>query len=201
MDLPHISVSWIISINFNSLASLRNNNICPLLVPVWILYSQPHLFFKNHVITSKSFPTDGIFDGSIEVETWGSNVFDVGVKGEEHSIRFFYCFLCSHICVCSCVVVLKEDCGNILVRLNSPETHLQGFKSWRYRPEIMVLYCGTASTKITLSVTESAHDLPCWRPNIKFVLPKRSWTMPFEWLSFHEVHTDGSICHPHWWSV
>lgn len=114
---------------------------------------------------------------------------------------FCDCFLCSHFCVWSCVVVMKEDCSNILVRLNSPEMHLQDFKCWRYRPEIMVLSCVTVSIKITLSATESDHDLPSWRANLKFVLPKRSWTMPFEWLSFHAVHTDASICHPQWRSV
>ena len=81
MGLLHISVSQIISINFNTLAPVRKKSIYPFLVQVWILYTQPHLFFKNLVIISKSFPTDGIFDGSKEVETWGSNILDVGVNG------------------------------------------------------------------------------------------------------------------------
>jgi hypothetical protein len=34
-----------------------------------------------------------------------------------------------------------------------------------------------------------------------FFFQKRIWTMPFQWLSFHAGHTDGSTRHPQWRSV
>jgi hypothetical protein len=60
--------SYIIS-KFNSLAPASNKSVCPLLVPVLILFSQPRLhLFNNLVITPKTFPTDGVSEGSKEME-------------------------------------------------------------------------------------------------------------------------------------
>jgi len=39
--------------------------------------------------------------------------------------------MCVCVCMWSCIAVLKEDFSNIFVRSNSPETVLQGFKSFR----------------------------------------------------------------------
>jgi hypothetical protein len=48
------------------------------------------------------------------------------------------CFLCLRTCVWSCVVVMKEECGNIFVKSDSTVTFMQGFKSLMYRSELMV---------------------------------------------------------------
>jgi len=46
--------------------------------------------------------------------------------------------LCLRTCVRSCVVVMKEECGNVFVKSDSTVTFLQGFKSLKYRSELMV---------------------------------------------------------------
>jgi len=48
------------------------------------------------------------------------------------------CFLCLWTGVRSCVVVMKEGCGNIFVKSDSTVTFLQGFKSLMFRSELMV---------------------------------------------------------------
>jgi hypothetical protein len=62
----------------------------------------------------------------------------------------------------------------------------------------MVQSCGIMYTKVTPSASQwnSDHDFPCWRGNIKLILPRRRM-MPFHWLSFHPVQSDGSLFHPH----
>jgi hypothetical protein len=50
--------------------------------------------------------------------------------------------------------MVKEDFGNMFVRLNSPETFLQGFRGCMYRSELVVLPRGILSSRITLSASQ-----------------------------------------------
>jgi len=100
--------------------------------------------------------------------------------------EFCDCFLRFQTCVWSFVVVL-EDLSNTFVRLNSPETLLQGFKSL-YRSEWMVCIMST-------KITPSASILPTKKqwplvPLLKRWLPRRSWAVPFHSLF---------VCSSKWW--
>jgi hypothetical protein len=50
------------------------------------------------------------------------------VEGKNSFSEFWDCFLCLHISVWSCVVVLQENFSNIAMSSNSPEKLLQDFK-------------------------------------------------------------------------
>jgi hypothetical protein len=56
------------SISFNNYPNSVKQECHPILVPAWILFSQPIInFFSNHVITPTPFPMDDVFVGSKEM--------------------------------------------------------------------------------------------------------------------------------------
>jgi len=63
VDVLHISLSYIISINVNSLPPERNNSICALSYQ-FEFCARSHFF--SYLITPKPFSMDGLFEGSKE---------------------------------------------------------------------------------------------------------------------------------------
>jgi len=80
--------------------------------------------------------------------------------------------VCVCVCVSSCIVVLKEDFSNIFVRSNSPETLLQGFKS--FHVQIWVNDLTTCLPKsLFMHPNNSIHDIACWMGGPKLLLPRK----------------------------
>ena len=123
MDVLHMSFLYITSIIFN-LAPARNEHLSPSFTSLnSVSQPLPH-FFNNLFITPETFPIDGIFEGSREVED--SKIWVVWWVGKNStSFVIASCFL---KCVWLCIV-LKEGFSNIFMGLNSTETFLQGSKS------------------------------------------------------------------------
>ena len=144
MYLLHTSFLCIISMNLNSLVSVRNKSVCSLLVPVWILYRH---FFSNLFMTSKCFPMDGIFEGSKEVEITGSSIWTLWWMGEtvlpSSVIASMFSNVCEHALSCW-KISAKFLWGEILLKY-----FCKASKVWMYRSELMDWPHGIVSTKIT----------------------------------------------------
>jgi len=144
MYLLHTSFLCIISMNFNSLVSVRNRSICFLLVPVWILYCH---FFSNLFMTSKDFPMDDIFEGSKEVEMVGSSIWALWWVGETVQPSSVIAFVFSNVCDHAL------SCWRISATFLWDETLLKCFckawKVWMWKSELMDWPHGIVSTKTT----------------------------------------------------
>jgi len=136
----------------------RSSSICSLILPVWIVYSQPVFhFFSNVVITLKPFTTDGIFEGSRGGTLREQDLGCMVVGAEEQSIWvlrllpvFSYLFVVMHIC-------------------------WGGF--WQHFCEAQCL-----PTHSSQKAVNSDRDFSSWRSNLKLLLI--SWMIPFYQLSF-----------------
>ena len=181
--------------HFNSLVSARNKAICHLLVPVGLLYFHPLLHVVNNlIITPKSFTKDGTFEGSKEMETWGSKIWAVRWAGARRVLPNSVSASSAFKSVCGCVLpwwrrisatflwgqTLQKSFGKVLiVRM--------------YTSELMVWPHGVMSTKINPSTSQKWWPwFSSSRGSLKLLLlPSRSCTMPFQWLSL--------VCSSKWW--
>ena len=110
MAVLHTSVFYIISINVKSLSPVRNNCVCALYVPVGI-FIRSH--FSSHPITPKTFPIDGLIEGSKEVEMCGSVIWAVWRVGNNSCCELNdYCFRFQN-CMWSCGVLLMGYFSNV----------------------------------------------------------------------------------------
>ena len=62
----------------------------------------------DFIITTKHFCTDGIFDGSKEMETSGNKIWGVRWVGQQSLSSFCDFFLCFQTCVWSCVELMEN---------------------------------------------------------------------------------------------
>ena len=153
----------------------------PIPVRVWIFYSQPLYHFFNNFITPKPLPTDGIYEGSKEVEIWASKPWAVWWVGKNSQFEFCNGFLCFKACV-FCDVVL-EVFRTIFARANSPKRLLQHFKSLN----VHIIVNGLITWHIYWNhpfFIPPLQIVACWSGSLKLLLPSRSWMIAVYWMSF-----------------
>lgn len=133
-------------------------------------------------------------------EKWKSEGAKCGLGGWGTTAHpSFDCFLCFQTCAWSCVAMLQEGFSSIFVKL----TFLQHFFRvlWVQFIQIwlngLILWHNVYQSHPFCIPMKQWPWLAFWRGNIKLVLPRRHWMMPFHWLSFHPIQSDCSLFHPH----
>ena len=169
------------SINFNSLVTLKNKNIIPFLYQ-FEFYTCNHLLTFSVTTSSLShlFPLMTSLRAPKRCNSEEARSGVCGVWARAVHLSFV---------IVSCVFKLVCRCGlSFWKRISAPfwwdRTLLKCFckvlKVWMYRFELLVWPRGIMPTTCA-SQKNSGHDLPCWRGILKLLFPS-CWMVPFHCL-------------------